>query len=109
MQQVKGKNVSFRTGDQPPRRRAEVGVVSAIAMFHQLARKPVPALLASVHIRLRRYNIRMRTSILLLSNCLLFAILTVAQKDPPALPTVTAFECPQYPPRSLLRIACREW
>jgi TonB-like protein len=45
------------------------------------------------------YNIRMRTLtiLVLVTCCLLVCSTTVAQKDAPALPTVTAFECPAYP------------
>jgi outer membrane biosynthesis protein TonB len=39
-------------------------------------------------------NVKM---MLLLVACCLVVSSTVAQKDAPALPTVTAFECPQYP------------
>ncbi|MGO9862907.1 MAG: hypothetical protein ACLPLR_04780 [Terriglobales bacterium] len=40
----------------------------------------------------------MRNSALVLVACCLFASSAVAQKDAPALPTVTSFECPDIPP-----------
>jgi hypothetical protein len=43
------------------------------------------------------YNMDMRTSLLVLVTCCVIVSSTVAQKDAPAPPIVTAFECPTYP------------
>lgn len=46
------------------------------------------------------YNFHMRTLPLFLSICCLSVSLAVAQQDAPTLPTVTAFDCPKYPPKA---------
>ncbi len=46
------------------------------------------------------YNMPMRNLTLLFLAWCLFTYSAVAQNDAPALPTVTAFECPKYPSKA---------